>query len=43
MGPGVAGFMILGVIYMIYLYNTDPRRITEVGLVHLDELEVGEQ
>jgi amino acid transporter len=43
MGPGVAGFMILGVIYLIYLYNTDPRRITEVGLVHLDELEVGEQ
>jgi len=43
MGPGVAGFMILGVIYLIYLYNTDPRRITEVGLVHLDELEATEQ
>ena len=43
MGPGVAGFMILGVIYLIYLYNTDPRRVTEVGLVHLDELEATEQ
>ena len=42
MGPGVGGFMILGVIYLIYLYRTDPRRVTEVGLVHLDELEVGE-
>ncbi len=43
LGPGVAGFMILGVIYMIYLYNTDPRRVTEVGLIHLDELAAGEQ
>src|ERR1035441_267164 len=39
MGPGVAGFMILGVIYLIYLYQTDPRRVVEVGLVHLDPLE----
>jgi amino acid transporter len=39
MGPGVAGFMILGVIYLIYLYRTDPRRVVEVGLVHLDPLE----
>jgi amino acid transporter len=36
MGPGVAGWMIVGVIYLIYLYNRDPRRVTEVGLVHLD-------
>ena len=35
----VAGFMILGVIYLIYLYQTDPRRVLEVGLVHLDPLE----
>jgi len=28
---------------MIYLYNTDPRRVTEVGLIHLDELAAGEQ
>jgi hypothetical protein len=36
MGPGVAGFMVLGVIYMIYLYWTNPQRVTDVGLVHLD-------
>jgi hypothetical protein len=30
--------MILGVIYMIYLYRTAPERITDVGLVHLDVL-----
>ena len=39
MGPGVAGFMIIGVIYLIYLYQHDPQRVTEVGLVHLDPLE----
>jgi amino acid transporter len=39
MGPGVGGFMILGVIYMIYLYRTAPQVITDVGLVHLDVLE----
>ena len=39
MGPGVAGFMVLGVIYMIYLYRTNPQRVTDVGLVHLDALE----
>jgi hypothetical protein len=36
MGPGVAGWMVVGVIYLIYLYSRDPRRVTEVGLVHLD-------
>jgi len=36
MAPGVAGWMIIGVIYLIFLYNRDPRRVTEVGLVHLD-------
>lgn len=39
MGPGVGGFMLLGVIYMIYLYMTDPGRIADVGLVHLDTIE----
>jgi amino acid transporter len=39
MGPGVGGFMILGVIYLIYLYRRHPRRVVEVGLVHLDPLE----
>ncbi len=37
MGPAVAVWMVLGLIYLIVLYRTDPRRITEVGLVHLDE------
>jgi amino acid transporter len=37
MGPGVAGFMVAGVIYLGYLYAKHPRRVTEVGLVHLDE------
>ncbi len=37
MGPGVAGFMVLGIIYLAYLYATNPQRVTEVGLVHLDE------
>jgi hypothetical protein len=37
MGPGVAGFMVLGVIYMIYLYMTNPAKVRDVGLVHLVE------
>jgi amino acid transporter len=39
MGPGVAGFMVLGLIYMFYLYRTNPGRVADVGLVHLDVLE----
>ncbi len=39
MGPGVAGLMVVGVIYLVYLYRHDPRRVVEVGLVHLDPLE----
>ena len=39
MGPGVAGWMVVGVIYLVYLYRHDPRRVLEVGLVHLDPLE----
>jgi len=27
------------VIYMIYLYRTNPGRVADVGLVHLDALE----
>jgi amino acid transporter len=36
MGPGVAGFMVIGVIYLVYLYTRHPERVTEVGLVHID-------
>jgi uncharacterized membrane protein len=37
MGPGVAGWMVAGVIYLIYLYARNPQRVVEVGLVHLEE------
>jgi amino acid transporter len=37
MGLGVAGWMVVGVIYLIYLYARNPRRVVEVGLVHLEE------
>jgi amino acid transporter len=36
MGPGVAGWMIVGVIYLLYLYARHPQRVAEVGLVHID-------
>jgi hypothetical protein len=36
-GPAVGIWMILGVIYLVYLYRTAPSRVTEVGLVHLDD------
>jgi amino acid transporter len=39
MGPGVAGWMVVGVIYLIYLYQRDPQRVVEVGLVHTDPNE----
>jgi amino acid transporter len=43
MAPGVAGFMVVGVIYLVYLYVRDPRRVTEVGLVHIDVPELGSE
>jgi amino acid transporter len=39
MGPGVGGWMIIGLIYLIFLYARHKQRVTEVGLVHLDPLE----
>jgi amino acid transporter len=36
MAPGVAGAMVVGLICLIYLYLRHPRRVAEVGLVHLD-------
>jgi amino acid transporter len=38
MAPGVAGWMVLGAVYLWYLYARHPRRVVEVGLVHLDEV-----
>jgi amino acid transporter len=44
MAPGVAGWMLVGVIYLIYLYAHDRQRVTDVGLVHLDmEIEPEDQ
>lgn len=37
MGPGVAGWMFAGLLYLGYLYAKHPRRVAEVGLVHIDE------
>jgi amino acid transporter len=36
MGPAVAVWMGLGVVFLIVLYIVNPRRVTEVGLVHID-------
>jgi amino acid transporter len=36
MGPGVAAWMVVGAVYLAYLYKRHPQRVTEVGLVHLD-------
>lgn len=35
-GPAVGVWMVLGVIYLVYLYVRAPERVAEVGLVHLD-------
>jgi hypothetical protein len=35
--------MLVGVAYLGYLYARHPRRVTEVGLVHLDEPSVAAQ
>jgi hypothetical protein len=37
MGAGVAGWMVLGAIYLAYLYARDPQRVVDVGRVHLDQ------
>jgi amino acid transporter len=36
MGPATAIWMGLGVIYLIVLYVSNPRRVTEVGMIHID-------
>jgi hypothetical protein len=38
MAPGVAGWMVPGVVYLWYLYVGHPQRVTEVGLVHPGEV-----
>jgi amino acid transporter len=39
MGPAVAVWMVIGLVYLIFLYARDKQRVTDVGLVHLDPLE----
>jgi len=39
MGPAVGIWMIIGLIYLVFLYARHKQRVTEVGLVHLDPLE----
>ena len=41
LGLGVAGWMVAGICYLIYLYARAPERVTEVGLVHLDQAPAG--
>ena len=36
MGIAAAVWMVLGVIYLIYLYVRDPQRVIAVGMVHID-------
>jgi len=36
MGPAVAVWMIIGIIYLVYLYMRHRQRIVDVGLIHLD-------
>jgi amino acid transporter len=39
MGPAVAVWMVIGLVYLIFLYARHKQRVTDVGLVHLDPLE----
>ena len=36
MGPAAAVWMVIGVIYLVYLYLRAPQRVLDVGLIHLD-------
>lgn len=36
MGPAVGVWMLIGVIYLIYLYGRDRQRVAAVGQIHLD-------
>jgi amino acid transporter len=36
MGPATAIWMVLGLIYLVYLYVRAPQRVLDVGLIHID-------
>jgi hypothetical protein len=40
MGPAVAVWIGIGVIYLVYLYFRDPQRVIDVGQIHIDEAPV---
>jgi len=42
MGPAIGIWMVIGVLYLIYLYLRDPRRVIDVGLIHVDGAPVEE-
>jgi hypothetical protein len=37
MGPASAVWMVIGVVYLLYLYARHRQRITDVALIHLDQ------
>ena len=37
MGPAVAIWMVIGVIYLVFLYVRHRQRVTDVAMIHLDE------
>ena len=37
MGPAAGIWMVIGVIYLVYLYMRHRQRVTDVALIHLDE------
>jgi amino acid transporter len=36
-GPGVAAWMVIGIVYLLWLSRRHPERVNEVARVHLDE------
>jgi amino acid transporter len=36
-GPVAAIWMVIGIVYLIYLYSTNPQRVADTGRVFLDE------
>jgi hypothetical protein len=36
MGPAVGIWMVIGIIYLVYLYARHRQRIVDVGLIHIE-------
>ena len=41
MGPAVAVWMVIGLVYLVCLYFINPKRVVDVGMIHID-LEAAE-